>query len=131
MTWRHKRKASSEKGEVPHSSEPQRHFAQEPNEVWGWDVTYLPSQVRGMFFYLYAIIDLFSRKLVAWEVHALEGGEDAAAFVERAGVGDSDRISHWCCMQTMGAAPQKSAHAQIQTRGARGIPLSQCNLSVV
>ena len=33
-----------------------------------------------MFFYLYAVIDLFSRKLVAWEVHAREGGDEAAAF---------------------------------------------------
>jgi transposase InsO family protein len=63
---------------------PQRHVACGPNEVWSWDVTYLPSQVRGMFFYLYAVIDLFSRKLVAWEVHACEGGDEAAALIEKA-----------------------------------------------
>ncbi len=58
-------------------TEPQRHVAHGPNEVWSWDVTYLPSHVRGLFFYLYAVIDLFSRKLVAWEVHACEGGDEA------------------------------------------------------
>lgn len=65
-------------------TEPQRHVAYGPNEVWSWDVTYLPSQVRGLYFYLYAVIDLFSRKLVAWEVHAREGGDEAAALIERA-----------------------------------------------
>jgi putative transposase len=60
------------------------HVARAPNEVWCWDVTYLPSQVRGMFFYLYAVLDLYSRKLVAWEVHASETGELAAELLERA-----------------------------------------------
>lgn len=60
------------------------HVARAPNEVWCWDVTYLPSQVRGMFFYLYAVLDLYSRKLVAWEVHARESGELAAELLERA-----------------------------------------------
>jgi hypothetical protein len=52
--------------------------------VWCWDVTYLPGTVRGMFFYLFAVIDLYSRKLVAWEVHASENGELAAELIERA-----------------------------------------------
>lgn len=72
------------RAKAPSATEPQRHVAYGPNEVWSWDVTYLPSQVRGMFFYLYAVIDLFSRKLVAWEVHAAEGGDEAAALIERA-----------------------------------------------
>ena len=63
---------------------PATHVARAPNEVWCWDVTYLPSTVRGMFFYLFAVIDLYSRKLVAWEVHASENGELAAALIERA-----------------------------------------------
>lgn len=63
---------------------PTQHVARRPNEVWCWDVTYLPSPVRGQFFYLYAVIDLFSRKLVAWEVHAAENGDLAAALIERA-----------------------------------------------
>ena len=64
--------------------EPASHVARASNEVWCWDVTYLPSTVRGMFFYLFAVIDLYSRKLVAWEVHASENGELAAELIERA-----------------------------------------------
>ncbi|WP_157751306.1 hypothetical protein [Janthinobacterium svalbardensis] len=50
---------------APQVIEPQRHVAHGPNEVRSWVVTSLPSQVRGIFFYLYAVIDLFCRKLVA------------------------------------------------------------------
>lgn len=68
----------------PSATEPRRHVAQAPNQLWSWDVTYLPSPVRGQFFYLYAVLDLYSRKLVAWEVHEREGGEEAAVLIERA-----------------------------------------------
>ena len=64
--------------------EPPRHVAHAPNRIWCWDVTYLPSRVRGLFFYLFAIIDLYSRKLIAWEVHPCENGELAADLIERA-----------------------------------------------
>ena len=67
-----------------HSKAPARHVARRPNEIWCWDVTYLPSPVRGLYFYLYAVIDVFSRKLVAWEVHTSENGELAAELIERA-----------------------------------------------
>lgn len=63
---------------------PQTHVAQGPNEVWSWDVTYLPSRVRGQFFYLYLVMDIYSRKGVSWEVHDQETGEYAAALIHRA-----------------------------------------------
>lgn len=63
---------------------PTSHVATRPNQIWCWDVTYLPSTVRGMFFYLFAVIDLYSRKLVAWEVHATETGDQAAELIEKA-----------------------------------------------
>lgn len=68
----------------PTRREPVRHVATAPNQVWSWDVTYLPSHTRGLFFYLYAVIDIYSRKLVAWEVHEKEGGDEAAALIARA-----------------------------------------------
>jgi len=63
---------------------PHRHVATAPNEVWTWDITYLPSTVRGQFFYLYLVVDLFSRKTVAWQVHAHEDSEHAAALITEA-----------------------------------------------
>lgn len=52
-----------------------------PNEVWSWDITYLRSSVRGVFFYLYMVIDVWSRKVVAWEVHDEESSENASRLL--------------------------------------------------
>jgi transposase InsO family protein len=49
-----------------------------PNQVWSWDITYLATTVKGMFFYLYLIMDVYSRKIVGWEVYASESAEQAA-----------------------------------------------------
>ena len=51
-----------------------------PNQVWTWDITYLATTVRGSFFYLYLILDLFSRKIVGWEVHEHASADQAAAL---------------------------------------------------
>jgi len=63
---------------------PPSHTAEGPNQVWCWDITYLPGPVRGLFFYLYLIIDLYSRKIVGWEVYAQETAARAATLVQRA-----------------------------------------------
>ncbi len=54
-----------------------------PCEVWCWDITYCPSTVRGQFYYLYMIEDLYSRKIVGYEVHEAESGEYAAQLLQR------------------------------------------------
>lgn len=48
------------------------HVAYAPGQIWVWDITYLPTTVRGVFFYLYLILDLFSRKVVGWTVQPVE-----------------------------------------------------------
>lgn len=37
-----------------------------PNQVWTWDITYLKAQIRGQFYYLYVVIDIYSRLVVGW-----------------------------------------------------------------
>lgn len=61
---------------------PKEHVATAPNQVWSWDITYLRSSVRGAFYYLYLVLDVFSRKIVAAEVHAEESANIAAELVE-------------------------------------------------
>lgn len=53
------------------------------NQVWTWDITWIPSTVKGRWFYLYLVEDLFSRKIVGYEVYETESGEQAAALIER------------------------------------------------
>lgn len=67
----------------PHAP-PTSYTATAANEVWSWDITYLPSPVRGQFYYLYLFEDIYSRKAVGGEVYAQESGEHAAELIQRA-----------------------------------------------
>ena len=57
------------------------HVATAPNQVWSWDITYLLSSLRGRFFYLYLIEDIWSRRIVGFEVHAEESMIASSALV--------------------------------------------------
>ena len=46
-----------------------------PAELFSWDITYLPTQVKGIYFYLYLFMDIFSRKIVGWQVYDVESSE--------------------------------------------------------
>jgi len=62
---------------------PTTHIATAPCQVWCWDMTYLPATVQGQWFYLYLILDLYSRKIVGWEVHDRDHADHAAHLVRR------------------------------------------------
>jgi putative transposase len=62
---------------------PTTHIATTPRQVWCWDMTYLPATVIGRWFYLYLILDLYSRKIIGWEVHEQDRSEHAAHLVRR------------------------------------------------
>ena len=59
------------------------HVATTPNQVWMWDITYLNGAVKGSYYYLYLFSDLFSRKIVGWEVWEKESAEYASELVKR------------------------------------------------
>lgn len=48
---------------------PEPLIASQPNQIWTWDITYLKTNVRGQYFYLYLFLDIFSRKIVGFDVH--------------------------------------------------------------
>lgn len=78
------------------SRRPDPKLAHGPGEVWTWDITYLRSTIRGSFFYLYLILDIWSRKIVGWSVHNRELSDHAAALITRAclaeGISPSDLL---------------------------------------
>jgi len=55
-----------------------------PNQIYSWEglpfgyITYLPTDVKGIFLYLYLIMDVYSRKIVGWQIHAQESANHAA-----------------------------------------------------
>jgi putative transposase len=63
---------------------PRSFVASTPNEVWTWDITYLPARVRGMHYYLYMIMDIFSRKIVGYQVWGEERAEHSSKLVKEA-----------------------------------------------
>jgi putative transposase len=68
-----------------------RRRADGPNQLWSWDITYLPTSVRGIWLYLYLVVDVWSRKIVAWDVHEREDAQLAADLISRACI--RERIS--------------------------------------
>ena len=59
------------------------HSANGPNQLWSWDITWLPGPAKGFHFYLYLILDVFSRKIVGWEIHDEESAAHAATLIRR------------------------------------------------
>lgn len=60
------------------------HKASGANQVWCWDITWMPSTVKGRFYYWYMVKDIYSRKVVASEVHEVEAAHHASRLLERA-----------------------------------------------
>ena len=81
---RRRRHRSSGKHQIP------RLCATAPRQVWTWDVTLLPTPTKGIYVYLYAVIDIFSRKIVGWMIADCESKENAERLItetcEREGI---------------------------------------------
>lgn len=70
---------------APHVPEkPQAWAATGPGQVWSWDITFLPAAVRGAFYRLYLVMDVFSRMIVGWEIHHDESSAHAALLISKA-----------------------------------------------
>ena len=71
-----------------HASHPARKkpelLAAGPNEIWSWDITKLKGPARGIWYLLYVIMDIYSRKVVHWEIWPTETGILAREFIEHA-----------------------------------------------
>lgn len=57
---------------------PRALIATAPNQLYSWDITYLPTEIKGIFLYLYLVLDIYSRKIVGWQVYENESSAQAA-----------------------------------------------------
>jgi len=64
-------------------STPPEKVATGSNQVWTWDITWLPSVVKGIFYYSYKIIDIWDKNIVGWEIHYTENVEHARSLFQR------------------------------------------------
>ena len=63
---------------------PKQHVATGPDQVWSWDITYLQTSVKGLFFYLYMIVDVWSRKIIAAQVFDKESMDHSSMLLAHA-----------------------------------------------
>ncbi|WP_342220941.1 IS3 family transposase [Candidatus Fukatsuia endosymbiont of Tuberolachnus salignus] len=56
--------------------------ANAPNQLYSGDISYLPSCIKGLYFYLYVFLDIFSRKIVGWQVYAEESADNASDMMK-------------------------------------------------
>ena len=59
-------------------------LAERPNELWSWDVSKLKGPAKWTWYYLYVILDVFSRYIVGWTVQYRENAQLAKALIEQA-----------------------------------------------
>lgn len=97
------------RAKAPHKrAKPKEFCTTAPNQCWCWDVTWLKTLVNGKFYYLYMMLDIFSRKITAWEVHEIESGENASELLQR-GVLAEGCSSTLQCLHADNGAIQKSS----------------------
>jgi len=68
----------------PAVARPKEHVATGPCQVWSWDITYLQTSVKGFFFYLYMVVDVWSRKIIAAQIFAEESMEHSSMLLAHA-----------------------------------------------
>ena len=68
----------------PVKREPPTHIATASNQVWTWDITWLNAVIKGRYYKLYLIVDMFSRLIVAYEVWEEEKAEHAEYLIRKA-----------------------------------------------
>lgn len=76
---RHRGRAKAPRKSRP----PSTHVATAPRQLWSWDMSFLPAEVIGRWYYLYLILDVFSRKIVGFEVHDSDDADHAARLIKR------------------------------------------------
>lgn len=62
---------------------PMAYEAYKPNQIYSWDITYLQSCIRGQFYYLYLFLDIFSKKIVGWDIHENQEANLSAILLEK------------------------------------------------
>lgn len=73
-------------------------IAIKPNSVWSWDITFLQTAIKGIFFYLYLIMDIYSRKIVGFDIFSEQLAEHSCIVITESckaeGINKSQLILH-------------------------------------
>jgi putative transposase len=109
-------------------SKPRALSATRPNELYSWDITYLPTPVRGVYFYLYLVMDIYSRKVVGWQVYEVESAELASEVLRD--ICQRENIApHQVTLHSDNGSPMKGA-TMLATLQALGVTPSLSRAAV-
>jgi putative transposase len=90
-----------------------------PKQLFSWDITYLPTPVKGIYFYLYLFMDIFSRKIVGWQIYDAESS-DLAGEVMRDICAREDIAPNQVVLHSDNGSPMKGA-TMLATLQALGV----------
>ena len=109
---------------APHKrSRPRALAATGPHQIYSWDITYLPTDVRGVYFYFYfyVFVDLFSRKLVGWQVYDCESANRAGELLTD--IGARQRIApQQLTLHSDNGSPMLATLQRLGVAGSRSRP---------
>ena len=88
--------------------------------MWMWDITYLRGPIKGQFYYLYLISDLYSRDIVGWEVWEEESAEHASELIRRTCIAQKRLTVEPLVLHSDNGSPMKGA-TMLETLYALGI----------
>ncbi len=109
------------KASVRRNNKPEEFIATGPNQVWTWDITYLPTVLKGNFHYLYMITDIYSRKIVGWEVHESQNDKFSSELIRRTYVSESIKGKN-IVLHSDNGSPMKGATMLITLQNLGVIP---------
>lgn len=109
-------------------SKPKALCASAPNQIYSWDITYLPTTVKGEYFYLYLVMDIFSRKIVGWQVYQEESSSLAGALLTDICLREKVQ-KHQVVLHSDNGAPMKGA-TMLATLQSLGVAASFSRPSV-
>lgn len=90
-----------------------------PDQLFSWDITYLPTQVKSIYFYLYLFMDIFSRKIVGWQIYDAESS-DLASEVMRDICEREHIVQNQVVLHSDNGSPRKGA-TMLATLQALGV----------
>lgn len=86
-----------------------------PKQVFSWDITYLKTKTRGLYYYLYMFIDIYSRKIVGWEIHDKECGTLASELLQKIVLAE-DMVLDSLLLHSDNGAPMRSQVLREKTK---------------
>lgn len=90
-------------------AKPKAHTATQANQLWSWDITFLASRIKGVFYYLYLIMDVYSRKIVGWEIHKSQNDRHASDLLKKAKLSENLNSTDKLTLHSDNGSPMKGA----------------------